>query len=98
MNHLQIEGKRVCDFPSTVREVESASLETTAPLTHGGKPFETVGQALARLTGEAPPDGLPPEFVDQLAVAAADPETAIILGRICLHCIAAAQSEEAPSV
>ena len=73
-------------------------LESEMPLTHNGRSFETVGEILVRKMGEGPPDPLPGEFVDRLAVAAADPETAGTLGRIFLHCAAVAQSEEAPNV
>ena len=93
MNHLQIEGKRVCDYPSTLEEAESALIKTTMPLTHNGRSFEPIGMTLAREMGEGVPDGLPPEFISQLAASVCDLDTASIIGRLCLHCIAVARSE-----
>ena len=92
MNHLQIEGKRVCDYPSTPQEAESALLETAMPLTHNGRSFEPIGETLAREIGDVP-DSLPPEIIDRLAASVCDLDTASIIGRLCLHCIAVARSE-----
>ena len=93
MNNLKIEGRGVKDWPATLQEAEAASLETAMPMTHNGRAFETVGQSLARKMGEAPPDPLPGEEIDRLAVAASDIATAATLGRIFLHCVAVAQTE-----
>ena len=79
--------------------MNSLAAEFAIPLIHDDRPFETIGQTLARMMGEAPPDPLPDEFTDRLAVAASDSDTAATLGRIFLHCIAVAQSESGvPSV
>ena len=94
MNNLKIEGRRgATDWPATLQDAEMVSLETAMPMTHNGRAFETIGQTLARMMGEAPPDPLPDEEIDRLAVAASDPDTAATLGRIFLHCVAVAQSE-----
>jgi hypothetical protein len=79
-------------FPATLPEL--AMLDTAMPLVHRGRPFETIGQTLARMMGEAPPDPLPATMTTRLAASfAADRAT---WGRLFLHCIGAAQGEVAP--
>jgi hypothetical protein len=54
--------------------------ESAMPRIHKGRPFETIGQTLARMTGEAPPEPFPAKFAARLAATMlAEPEFAEVL-------------------
>jgi len=76
------------NWPATLDEAATLANQTAMPLIHNGRPFETIGQTLARMTGEVP-DPLPDEFVDRLAVSATDPDQAAKIGWIVDHCLTA---------
>ena len=78
------------NYPATLADLDL--LDTAMPFVHKGRPLETIGQMLARVMGEAPPDPMPEEATASLAATlAADPAT---WGRLVIHCIDAARSEE----
>lgn len=82
--------KATKNFSATLTELQA--LDTAMPFVHRRRPFETIGGTLARMMGEAPPDPLQAEETSQLAASlAADP---VSWGRLFLHCISAAQTEE----
>lgn len=78
------------NYPATLADLET--FDTAMPFIHNGRPYETNGQTLARMLGEAPPDPMPEEATAQLAASlAADP---VPWGRLFLHCISAASNKE----
>ncbi len=78
------------NYPATLADLET--IDTAMPFIHNGRPYETIGQTLARMMGEAPPDPMPEEATASLAATlAAEPAT---WGRLFLHCITAARNEE----
>ena len=83
-------SKPTGNFPATLADLNT--IDTAMPFTHNGRPYETNGQTLARMMGEAPPDPLPEPIVQQLAATfAVDPAA---WGRLFIHCITAARNEE----
>jgi hypothetical protein len=80
---------KAANFPATLADLQS--LDTTMPLVANGRRPETIGQTLARLI-ERIPDPLPTATAQQMAATfAADPAA---WGRLFIHCIHTAQTEE----
>jgi len=77
------------NFPATLADLES--LDTTMPLVANGRRPETIGQTLARLI-ERTPDPLPTATAQQIAATFAADSAA--WGRLFIHCIHTARTEE----